>query len=315
MATPLARPSAHLIRRAAVAVAAAAVAATVIVVAQPAGASGPAPSAAKTTAAAKAAPRPATPGSVYLALGDSVSFGYREANTFPKPNYHRPKTFVSFANDVAQALGLRLVNAACPGETTTSFLNPKRPNNGCTNAPGSNVGYRTEFPLHVKYTGSQMAFAIKFLRHHPDTRLITLMIGANDGFLCQETTKDNCINQLGALLTRIGHNVATILKRLRNAAGYTGQIVIVNYYATNYADDTSRVESLALNNAVDTAAKPFDVRFANGYGALKAAARQAHGNTCKAGLLTQLTGGGCGVHPSLGGHALLATAVEAKVKK
>lgn len=307
----MATPPSRLIRRTAVAVAAVVVASTAIVLAQSADAAAP-------TAPASPAPavqKPATPGSVYLALGDSVSFGYRESNTFPTPNYHHPKSFVGFPNYVASALGLRLVNAACPGETTGSFLNVDRPSNGCTNAPGGAPGYRAAYPLHVKYSGSQMNFAIKFLKSYPNTRLVTLMIGANDGFLCQETTPNHCANRLLAVLQRVGRNVATILKRLRVTGGYHGQIVILNYYATNYQNATSRVESLALNNAVDTAAKPFHVRFANGYGALKAAARQAHGNTCKAGLLTQLTSGGCGVHPSLAGQALLANAVEQKVTK
>jgi hypothetical protein len=35
----------------------------------------------------------------------------------------------------------------------------------------------------------------------------------------------------------------------------------------------------------------------------------AQGNTCKAGLLTQLSTGSCGVHPSYAGQALLAQAL------
>jgi hypothetical protein len=33
---------------------------------------------------------PAVPGSRYLALGDSVTFGYREPTTVPAPNYVSP---------------------------------------------------------------------------------------------------------------------------------------------------------------------------------------------------------------------------------
>ena len=73
--------------------------------------------------------------------------------------------------------------------------------------------------------------------------------------------------------------------------------------------------SQTLNSTVDRAAKPYNVQIADGYGAFKAAALQSGGNTCTAGLLTQLTTTGCGVHPSIAGQAVLALAVEEVVKK
>ena len=65
---------------------------------------------------------------------------------------------------------------------------------------------------------------------------------------------------------------------------------------------------------MDSAAKPFHVVMADGFAAFRAAARQSGGDSCKAGLLTQLTTGGCGVHPSLAGQALLALAVEQAIR-
>src|SRR5437660_52532 len=69
--------------------------------------------------------------------------------------------------------------------------------------------------------------------------------------------------------------------------------------------------SIGLNRALDGAAKPFGVRIADGYGLMKLAANRggAQGNTCKAGLLTQLSTDACGVHPSYAGQAVLAQAL------
>jgi lysophospholipase L1-like esterase len=251
----------------------------------------------------------------YLALGDSVTFGFREQNTSPPPNYLNAASFVGFPEDVGMALGLQVANAACPGETTTSLIEPKVLSNGCENAPGGLPGYRTVYPLHVNYPGTQLQYAIHYLRTHPHTGLVTLMIGANDAFLCQETTSDSCASELSGVLSQISQNVANILTAIREVANYKRQIVIVNYYSLNYADPVATAGSEELNQAVDQKVKPFDVQIADGFGAFQAAAQQSGGNTCTAGLLTQTTGGGCGIHPSLAGQALLALAVEEVIRR
>jgi lysophospholipase L1-like esterase len=286
------------------------------------------PAAAHHAAAKKPAAKPVVAGSQYLALGDSVSFGYRESNAIPvtQNNYNKPATFVGFPEDVARNLGLHVANLACPGETTASLINPKAKSNGCENSPSAKgqvpVGYETQWPLHVKYAdktakNGQLATGLKYLKTHKNVRLVSLLIGANDAFLCQETTKDGCGSELGTVLTRIGKNVTTILKRVRNNAHYTGQIVIVQYYSTDYASAIGDAESQALNKAVQNAAAPFHVKVAKSYALFKKAAAQAHGNTCTAQLLTQLktTPASCGVHPSVSGQALLAQAVEQAIKK
>jgi len=250
----------------------------------------------------------------YLALGDSVSFGYREPATLPPPNYLDASTFTGYPEDVGAALGLQVANAACPGETSTSLVEANVPSNGCENSPGGGPGYRTAFPLHVSYSGTQLQYAVQYLRSHPHTRLVTLMIGANDAFLCQETTTDDCASELPAVLKRISANVTDILTVIRQEAHYRRQVVIVNYYSLDYANPVDNAESQALNQAVDSAAMPFRVQIADSYGAFQTAALQSGGNTCTAGLLTQLTTGGCGVHPSAAGQAVLALAVEEAIR-
>src|SRR4051812_2224527 len=110
--------------------------------------------------AAKRAPR-VTPGSTYLALGDSVSFGYQEPQVVPAPDYQKASTFQGFPEHLASRLRLKLSNAACPGETSGSLLDAKAQSNGCENrAAGSTAPvYRTSFPLHVRYSGSQIDYA------------------------------------------------------------------------------------------------------------------------------------------------------------
>jgi lysophospholipase L1-like esterase len=251
----------------------------------------------------------------YLALGDSVTFGYRESNTTPPPNYLDAASFVAYPKDVGLALGLKVANAACPGETSLSLTTKGVQSNGCENVPGGGPGYRTAFPLHVSYKGTQLAYANAYLKSHRSTQLVSLMIGANDAFLCQETTADQCASELPTVLKSISSNVARILSSIRTGDHYKGQIVILNYYSLDYLNAGDNAGSRTLNTTVDKAAKPYKVRIADGYGAFKAAALQSGGDTCKAGLLTQLTSSGCGVHPSVAGQALLALAVEEVVKK
>ena len=274
---------------------------------------------ASTAAAAvsKSHPTALTRGSGYLALGDSVTFGYQEATVVPAPNYQDAASFPGYPEMLGNALRLRVANAACPGETSTSLVSATGQSNGCENTPtGTGVSYRKAYPLHVKYSGSQLAYATKYLKAHPGVRLVSLMIGANDLFVCQETTADGCAasaEQQGVLRT-IARNVRTILSTIRTKDRYTGQLAIVNYYSLDYASPIVNAESTELNTAVDTAAKPFHVRIANAYRTFAAASAHSGDNTCTAGLLTQLGAPGtCGVHPSYAGQALLASTVEGAV--
>jgi lysophospholipase L1-like esterase len=253
-----------------------------------------------------------TPGSDYLALGDSVTFGYEESSVVPPPDYNDASSLIGYPAMLGSELHVNVANASCPGETSASLIDATAISTGCENTLGAPTGYRTAFPLHMNYTGSQLAFAVSYLRSHPRTRLVSLMIGANDTFVCQATTADHCTSasELQGVLTSIGNNVTTILSTIRHKAHYQGQIVIVNYYSLNNASPTDNAQSEALNTTVDSAAKPFDVEIADGFGEWQAASVHSAGNPCAAGLLTQLSGGGCGIHPSFAGQALLAQSVE-----
>jgi lysophospholipase L1-like esterase len=257
---------------------------------------------------------PITKGSTYLALGDSVSFGYEEATVVPAPNYPDAASFLGYPELFGSELHLKVVNAACPGETSASLINNTAQSNGCENTPGKgNVGYRTLFPLHVSYSGSQLAYAVSYLKKHQNVRLVSLMIGANDYFVCQETTADQCasLQEQSAVLEALGKNVQTILSAIRKKAHYNGQVAIVNYYSVDSASTTANEQSALLNSTVDGAARPFHVEFADGFGEFATGSAHSGGDsTCTAGLLTELSTGGCGIHPSYAGASLLALALE-----
>ena len=255
-------------------------------------------------------------GAPYLALGDSVAFGYTPPQTTSAATYADAANFSSYANDVAAALNLHLFNASCPGETTASMINATAASNGCENAPGQTAGYRTAYPLHVSYTGSQLSYAVHFLRTHPATRLVTIDIGANDAFLCQETTADGCLSlsEFGAVLKEIATNLATIYHALRVEGHYSRALVAVDYYALNYSQPLQVAESQQLNTTINAVTRQFHGIVADGFGMFQAAATPFGGDPCAAGLLvaypasSNLTG--CNIHPSPLGHELLATTIE-----
>jgi lysophospholipase L1-like esterase len=261
-------------------------------------------------APAAAAPKPVTRGSTYLALGDSVVFGYQESGVVPAPDYSHATNFLGYPELLGRALHLRVVNTSCPGETSASLIDASKPSNGCEDA------YRKNFPLHARYAGNQLTFAVKFLKRHRNTRLVSLTVGANDYFLCQKTTADHCGSpaEQSATLSKIGTNVGKILAAIRNKAHYRGQLAIVNYYSLDYSSAAVTALSAQFNTAVRKPLKRFHAVLADGFGAFRAAALHSGGKTCAAGLLTQLSTGSCGIHPSYAGQTLLASALARAIR-
>jgi lysophospholipase L1-like esterase len=273
-----------------------------------------APALAKTSSKKPTTPKitvhtPVTGGSTYLALGDSYTFGYEEPQVVPAPNYADAASFIGYPEMLGSELHLNVVNAACPGETSSSFINATAPSNGCENSPNGGPAYRTQFPLHVKYNGSQLGFAVSYLKKHHNVRLVSLLIGGNDLLLCQETTADHCASLVeeGGVIATAAKNIKTILSAIRNKAHYGGQIALLNYYSPTAS--LNAVTAIG-DQTVASAGKPFHVAIADAFGQFNAADAHSGGNPCTAGLLTQLSIGGCGIHPSYSGAGLLAQAVE-----
>jgi lysophospholipase L1-like esterase len=250
----------------------------------------------------------------YLALGDSVPFGYRPPAVTPPTDYLDPDNFVGHPELVARRLQVRLTNATCPGETTASMIRVGAQSNGCQNSVGSPVGYRTAYPLHTDYQGTQLDFAVRHLRHHRHTRLVSVMVGANDLLVCQRTTPDACTgSSFAATVAQVQQNLDSILAAVRGAP-YRHRLVVVGYYSPDYADAARTGIIQALNAALARAAAAHRAVVADGFTAFRSATAAYGGDSCAAGLLIALPTGGCDSHPTAAGQRLLARAVLQAVR-
>jgi lysophospholipase L1-like esterase len=251
----------------------------------------------------------------YLALGDSVAFGYVPPGAVPAPKYLDAHSFVGYPEYLAQQLNERVTNASCPGETTESMLVAGAQSNGCENSPGSPVGYSTLYPLHAQYQGTQMDYALHYLAAHKHTRLITIDIGANDAFLCQEATPDHCSSpaEFAGVLNEIAGNLGTILDELRADAGYAGPIVVLTYYSLSYSDPVQVASTQLLDSVIAGVTTANGGIVADGFGAFQGPSAAFGGDPCAAGLLIKLPDGTCNIHPSPAGHRLLAAAIATAI--
>jgi len=242
-----------------------------------------------------------------------VAFGYVPPQAVPPPNYRSAHSFVGYPEDVAQALRIRVWNASCPGETTDSMLVTGVVSNGCENSPGSPTGYSTLYPLHVQYQDTQMEYALKYLAVHRHTQLVTIDIGANDAFLCQETTTDHCTSpaELQAVLQEIQANLSAIYTQIRDVAHYRGLLVALTYYSLSYSDPAQVASTKLLDSAIASVTEAFGGKVADGFAAFQGLSMAFGGSPCAAGLLIKLPDGTCNIHPSPAGHLLLAQAIEA----
>jgi lysophospholipase L1-like esterase len=254
-----------------------------------------------------------------LVLGDSVAFGYIAAVDSVGYFYTRPENFIGFGNDLGERLHLDAVNAGCPGATTGSFLSSTAPDNGCKD-------YRALYRLHVDYQGTQLEFATRYLRSHPEVRLVTLTLGANDGLLleisCEEISNptparvEACIEAgAPAVFAKVAENIGTILANLR-ATGYGGAIILTNYYSTDYSDSTQpgiTELTAALNAAIAAPAQAYGAIVADVFTVFRTLASDPTfgGQTCKTGLLNPdvYTPNLCNIHPARTGHRLIARTI------
>jgi lysophospholipase L1-like esterase len=254
------------------------------------------------TLALVATPALAGESPTYLALGDSVPFGFS-----PFVSASDADGFVGYPEDLARVLDQGVRNATCPGETSGSLISTSAPDNGCQ-------AFRSVGDLHVNYQGSQLSYAVAFLRAHKHTSLVTMTIGANDIFLLQKACNNvvPCIvGGLPALFASLQANLTAIYQAIRST-GYQGRIVALTYYVTNYNDPVAVLVVSSLNAVVSGVTLGFGGRVADGFNAFGAIAlSSAGGDSCAAGLLIKLADGTCNIHPSAFGAKVLAQAVEA----
>lgn len=258
----------------------------------------------------------------YLALGDSIAFGFDPRIPIPSP----ASSYIGYPETIA-ALSSPLkwlANLACPGQTSGSFLlGPlgAEPSRHCEFKLLPNSTYEPGYKaigLHVPYQVSQMEEALFILNAEKNhMKAVSLNIGANDLILLQET----CVAQhpqqdptpciiagLDATTTTLANNVATILEKMRSEGGYSGPIALVTQYSPDYQDELQTGALALANTKMVAKALPLGVRIADAFSDFAAASA---GKPCDAGLLVVVgtTPQGkniCDAHPSERGRAVLA---------
>ena len=232
----------------------------------------------------------------YLALGDSVAFG--TSLCVPAD----PARCVGYPDHLAQMLNIEDVNASCPGEASGGFISLSGTDNVCR-------PYRSLYQLHVRYSTSQLDFAVSYLRNNPRTRLVTIDIGANDLFVLQKTcavapNPSACFNQgFPAMLHTLAGNLAVIYRAIRQA-GFGGLLIALTYYVTNYADATAVSIIQAINQVVASVTGTFGGFVASGFSAFQQASASSGGNTFLAGLVIPND-----IHPTTTGQTVLAKTI------
>lgn len=232
----------------------------------------------------------------YMALGDSLSFGYQPNLDFSS----------GFADDIFNDLRFvdvtGIVNYACAGETTDTFIH-----GGC-------VG---RFAHHGSYTGAQLTAAVDFLKKEANrghVSPITLEIGSNDvlpdwdQFTCTASPNaDIDLARMDANLTKV------ILPQLLDALqsrtnANNGDLHLLNYY-NPYAKECPNSAPFVhtVNDHLAADAAQFKVPVVDIYGAFG-------GDTGMAAHICDYTwicdSRFHDVHPTNTGYQIIAKAVE-----
>ncbi len=176
----------------------------------------------------------------YLALGDSLAYGYHAAQFASEyPNINPASFNAGYVDDFGAGLkflnpNLQIINDGCPGETSTTLIYGSGVPGYCAGGPTG-----TPFPyfwLHHPYgASSQLGDALAVLAANPKVTAITLDIGSNDvlQFLehtCGFPVTFTCSNaQIGAEFSTVVGNVYYILSTL-HAAAPTAKIVDLGLY-------------------------------------------------------------------------------------
>jgi lysophospholipase L1-like esterase len=235
----------------------------------------------------------------YLALGDSLAFGFNPTVPVALDNYHGYPEFVS------DGIHRKVANVSCFGETSGSFLKAGAPDLGC------HAWKQAGNPLFIPYSGAQMDYAINYLSNNPNPQFLTINIGGNDLGLLQVSCNFDLACEFAGLpgvLSAYAQNLLTIFTNIRRT-GYEGPIVLLTYYVFNYMDPVQAGAFTQLNGIASGIASAFGAKIADGFNAFLVATLPFRGDSCAAGLLVKFPNGTCDTHPSLAGQHLLADTV------
>src|SRR3954466_12975466 len=112
------------------------------------------------------------PKSYYLALGDSITFGYQafKAQANLPPSAYNTGYVDVFAEQLHRInAGITTVNYGCPGESASSFV------------AGPCLWTQLNLQLHDPFSGSQLQAALAFLNaHRGEVSPVTFTLWGND---------------------------------------------------------------------------------------------------------------------------------------
>jgi lysophospholipase L1-like esterase len=205
------------------------------------------------------------PQSYYLALGDSMAYGFQP----PKANLPPSAVKTGYVNVLAADFRklspqIKVADYGCPGESTVTFVH-----GGCD-------WLKHGGKLHDPFHGAQLAAALAFLRAHPGkVSPITMTLWGSDVFPLSAQGK-----HAQSAISSLEKRLSSILRQLRAAA--PGAEIIVSGAWTIEADKLAKVEPLyrSVDTAIRRSAAASRIRVADvaaaleGTGSVKA--RQSH---------------------------------------
>lgn len=232
--------------------------------------------------------------SYYLALGDSLAFGYQ-------PNFDFSHSYPQmwYTNDLSKKHVTSFTNLGCNGEKSATFIN-----GGCPYA----------YLLHTYYSGSQLNAALSFLAAHPgQVSPVSLDMGAND--LLPDINSSTCTvsstwtTDLANLDSRM---TGTILPKLVAALTVngvrTGDLVMMNYYDPYQnvcPNSVAYVQSLNQHLAADAA--QFNVPVSDVFTAF-GGATTPNPNICTD---TWMCSSSVNIHATTAGYTVIANTFQA----
>lgn len=234
----------------------------------------------------------------YLALGDSLAFGYQPDLNWVQ-GYAQQLWY-----DLQQHGSRHIVNFGCSDVTTQEFIQ-----GGC---PLANI-------RHDYYNGSQLAAAVAFLNEHKgEVSPVTLDLGANNvlGDINPKTctVNDFWYQDLSVMDSDLDLLILPKLEQALTGRGgqQLGQLVMMNYY-NPYQRQCPGADSFIrqLNRHLAADAASYSVPIVDVYSAFNAASA---GKTSQTGGVCRLTWM-CGwpiqdIHPTSTGYRVIADTIK-----
>lgn len=158
----------------------------------------------------------------YVALGDSLAFGWQPTATDPTNRPATSYTDFVYSAEKQDLPNLRKIDLACPGESTTTML-----------YGGSACGFdqATSVLTGTGDFATQLDAAVQFLKaHRRFVDLVTIDVGAIDIETCVDRATGGVDTAcVAAAMTSVPRNLNVIVDRLQKAAPGV-PIVGMNYY-------------------------------------------------------------------------------------